>query len=114
MRINSPDELELGFFFECEATFVDPESTWPNVTADFETNLSGYRVRFQIQPAFSTMKVSLATAGKEIADAQISNFSALELISEGGREMLVATFGEMDHQQMWLTLKPEVQLKFAV
>jgi hypothetical protein len=108
---NAPADLaELTALFECEPTLLDPSVSWTYNTLTFETEREGVAVLCCIRPAYATLSVVVSIAGREIAQADLSAFSSLEVVAEPNREMLVARFGEEDNSTLWLMLRPHVRL----
>jgi hypothetical protein len=105
-----PDDLAFLSFFESEPTLLDPNVPWIYNTSSYETERDGYLVRLQISPSYSTLKVILAFAGRELAEAEVTAFTDIEIALDSGRETLIARFGECAASSLCLTLKPQVRL----
>ena len=109
--MSAPDLVELEAFFECEAALLDEGVDWRYNTLTFQTERAGVEVWCELQPSYATIRAALRTNGVEIARADIASFTALELSSEAGREVLTVRFDE--NATMWLVLRPEVSLRLA-
>jgi hypothetical protein len=105
-----PDDLEFFAFFEAEPTLLDADVPWIYNTAVYETERDGYSVRLEISPSNSTLKVGVARAGREVAEAEVAAFTKLEISTNGGNETLIVRFGECDASALYLTMKPHVRL----
>ncbi len=113
MAADPPDDVELEAFFECEASLLDPSVPWRRNTLTFQTKRDGIDVTCQLAPSYSTISVTLKVGEHEIAQADVHNFSSLEIDAAGGRETLIARFGEMDEATLWLSLRPKLRLAVA-
>jgi len=109
-----PDDLDLFTFFEAEPALLDPGTPWVYNTATYETERDGYSVRFEISPSYSTLKVTVVAAGREVAEAEVSAFTSLEIAADAGNETLIARFGESAASALLLNLKPHVRLSVVV
>jgi hypothetical protein len=110
MKAKPPDALELLAFFETEPTLLDPGAPWIHNTATYETEHDGYSVRFEISPSYSTLKVTVAAAGREVAQAEVTAFTSLEISTDRGKETLIARFGESAASALFLSVRPNVRL----
>ena len=110
MKMTPPNDLEFLAFFEVEPTMLDPGVPWVYNTLTYLTERDGYVVRFQISPSYSTLKVAVSFGGHEIADVELTAFTDLQILIEGGRETLIARFGETTASGLFLTLKPMVRI----
>jgi len=109
-----PDELAFLSLFEVEPAMLDAGVSWVYNTSVYETERDGYLVRFQISPYYSTLKVTLKVGGREVAETELMAFTSLEIVNDGGRETLIARFGELEASAMYLTLKPQVRIATVV
>ena len=105
-----PDDLAFFSLFEVEPTLIDPDAPWIYNTATYQTERDGYQVKLEISPSYSSLKATLTFEGREIAEAEVTSFTGLEIDMDGGREALVVRFGDADASAVVLTLKPHVRL----
>jgi hypothetical protein len=105
-----PDDLAVLSFFESEPRLLDPNVPWIYNTSIYETERDGYLVGLEISPSYSTLKVTLALAGRELAEAEVTAFTHIEIVLEDGKESLIVRFGESDASVLCLTLKPQVRI----
>lgn len=114
MAFQPPDLDQLSALFACQPTLSDPAGPWFYNTVTFETKRDGLLATVEISPSYATIKITISRDDQEIARAELSDFTALQIIEEGGREMLVARYGELDHGAVWLSLRPAIQLTTAI
>ncbi len=107
-----PDLDELSFLFGCEPTLLDPDSPWSYSTISFRIERDGAVATCELALGYSTIKINMCRDGLDIARAELSDFSSLEILQERGREMLIARFAD-GRGAVMLALKPELQLTMA-
>jgi hypothetical protein len=109
-----PDELAFLSLFEVEPKKLEAGVSWVYNTSIYEIERDSYLVRFQINPYYSTLKVTLTVGGREVAETELMAFTSLEIVDDSGRETLIARFGELEASAMYLTLKPQVRITTVV
>lgn len=114
MRLQPPDLDQLAYLFGCEPTLLDPAGPWFYNSVSFRAERDGLVALCELSPSYSTIKIVVSDGDREIARAELSDFSSLEIVEERGREMLVARYGELDRGAVWLSLKPAIQLTTAI
>ncbi len=114
MSTPPPDELAFLSLFEVEPAFLDEGKPWVYNTAVYEIERDGFLVKFQISPSYSTLKVAIEIDGRQLAETELTAFTELEIENDGGRETLIARFGECAASAMFLTLKPHVSIAIVV
>jgi len=110
MTNSTPSELDIFGFFEVEPTKLDPDAPWIYNTSTYKLDHDGYAVRCELSPSYSTVKVTLAVDGREVAAAEVAAFTSLRISTNGAHETLVARFGESNASALFLTLRPHVRL----
>jgi hypothetical protein len=105
-----PDDLAFLTFFEVEPVMLDPGAPWLDNTLTYLTERDGYVVRFEISPSNCSLKVAISFGGHEVADVELAEFTDLEIMTDGGKETLIARFGESTASALFLTLRPQVRL----
>ena len=105
-----PDDLDLLAFFEVEPSLLDFDVPWLYNTAPYRAERDGFAVVFEISPSYSALKASVSFDGRDVAEAEVSEFENLEIVNDCGRETLVARFGASTASALYLTIKPHIQL----
>jgi hypothetical protein len=105
-----PDDLDLLAFFEAEPSLLDFDVPWTHNTATYKAERDGFAVVFQISPSYSALKASVSFDGRDVVEAEVSQFKSLELVNDGGRETLIARFGASTASALYLTIKHRIQL----
>lgn len=114
MGLQPPDLDQLAYLFGCQPTLLDPAGPWFYNTVTFRTERDGLVAMCEISPSYSTIKIVVSRDDHEIARAELSDFTSLEIVEERGREMLVARYGELNRGAVWLSLRPAIQLTTAM
>jgi hypothetical protein len=105
-----PDDLAFLELFEAEPDFLDPSAPWVCNTATYQIDRDGCVVKFQISLSYSNLKAAVTVDGRQVAEAELTAFTSLEIKIDGGSETLIARFGASSASALFLTLKPNVRL----
>ena len=106
----SPNRLtvtgaDLEIFFECEASKIDRDVSWPYNEFTFAYELGEESIEFKIQPAEPSVEIKVMRSKQT---TELRAFGIVDAIyrNDNGQESLELTLSQ--HHQIFLRLKPSV------
>jgi len=106
-----PAKPELIGFFECEPEVLDPGTAWLYNHLTFITARGQDKVQCVIEPASMILRMWWWRGDPELVSLDANCVNGLEIETEDGREILIASFSE-EHQlfPLRIQLKPSVHV----